>query len=193
MKRMYRPKRLICVACCKSKLDHRAKVDDIYISDLFKKASHFAWRAMANPKYQSDIRIISAKHGLLNPMDVIDPYDATLSKFSPKEIQEWSDMVITQIRHLYPDRLNRVTFLAGKSYRAPIENHLKSIYRCTVDAPLAGLGIGEQKQWLNWNTKNSHTELVKNDFGDKTDFGYRDVIYEIQYDNDNPQLSFNLI
>lgn len=68
-------KRIILISCVKTKLDHPAKAEDLYISDLFVKNLTFARKL--KPDY---IFILSAKYGLLKLNDRIAPYEKTLNQ-----------------------------------------------------------------------------------------------------------------
>jgi len=60
------------VGCGKGKLDHATKARYLYTGSLFRKANAYC---IAN---YDEWFILSAKHGLLDPNDVIDPYDLSL-------------------------------------------------------------------------------------------------------------------
>ena len=73
-------KPFILVACCGPKLDHAAPARDLYTSDLFTKSRAYAERNGCG------WAILSAKHGIVLPDEVIAPYDVTL-KTMPAEQQ----------------------------------------------------------------------------------------------------------
>jgi hypothetical protein len=135
------PKTIARVACVSAKQPAASPAGDLYTSTWFKKASAFA-RQTADEWY-----ILSAKHGLLDPETVIEPYDETLSRMPAAERRAWAHQVLKSL----PDVLqpgDRVVILAGKKYRenliAPIEQ-----LGCSVEVPMEGLRIGEQLRWLN--------------------------------------------
>jgi hypothetical protein len=84
--------------------------------------------------------ILSAKHGLLHPDQVIEPYDLTLKAMSRAEQQGWALRVLVTLDHL---EIREASFYlhAGVEYRRFLEPFL----HCAV--PLRGLGIGEQLGW----------------------------------------------
>lgn len=124
-------KPIVLVACCGPKLAQAAKAQDIYTSDLFVKSRAWAER------FGSRWFILSAKHGLLPPEVVIQPYDMTLQAMGAGERIKWGARVAQAFGT--PDE--PVVFLAGKLYRAWAA-------RRSYAAPMAGLSIGHQKAWL---------------------------------------------
>lgn len=125
-------KPIVLVACCATKLDHAAEARDLYVSDLFKKA-----RAYAELIGESWL-ILSAKHGILKPGKVIEPYDEFLCDKSPRELAAWIELVRKQ---WWNGEHRPVVLLAGAAYRAAFEGIAHT-------APMARMGIGQQKQWL---------------------------------------------
>lgn len=121
------------VACCGRKLDHPAMARDLYRSDLFRKSRAFA-EANCDAWY-----IVSALHGIVSPEDVIAPYDVTLSKMSAAKRRDWASRTLPQVTAIAAER--RIV-LAGKNYRSAFEG-------ITHEAPMAGMGIGQQLAWLS--------------------------------------------
>jgi hypothetical protein len=133
--------RICLVSCCKTKLSRQAKAEDLYQSPLFKKS-----RALAEAAFDRWF-ILSAKHGLVDPEQILRPYDKTLLRMSKPERLAWSELVTEQISEVTKPG-DEVTFLAGEWYRMFTDAALKQAGR-RVKAPLAGLGLGKQLQWLN--------------------------------------------
>jgi hypothetical protein len=123
------------VACCGPKLPDPSPAADLYISDLFKKARSYAER-------RGRWFILSALHGLLDPSAVIAPYDVTLKKMPVAKRREWGRKVRDQMETAGLVGLPLVA-LAGEDYVKPLISA-----GLTVEQPMKGLGIGEQKQWL---------------------------------------------
>lgn len=84
--------------------------------------------------------ILSAKYGLLNPDDLIAPYDLTLSKVTIGERRCWCDRVKQQIETLFgrPE----IIFVGGGLY-------LEALNTFNVVAPFSGLPIGKQMKAIN--------------------------------------------
>jgi cytoplasmic iron level regulating protein YaaA (DUF328/UPF0246 family) len=89
------------------------------------------------------IFILSAKYGLLNLSDKIEPYDKTLNTMKVKEIKEWSNMVLKQMENKVNLKSDEIIFLAGKNYRRFLVPEMKN-----YKIPMEGLGIGKQLQWI---------------------------------------------
>jgi len=122
------------IACSKKKLANASEAKDLYCSPLFKAASQYA------EKNYDKWLILSAKHGLLHPYRIIEPYDLSLNDMSAKERAKWSEMVLSQIAKLGLDD-EKFYVHAGKKYQGICK------YHANYHVPLAGLGIGQQLAW----------------------------------------------
>jgi hypothetical protein len=112
----------------------------LYISDLFAKA-----RDYATSRFDSWY-ILSAKHGLLKPKKIIDPYECTLNNMAKTARSEWSERVFTSIESNIESN-SIVTFVAGERYREGLIQKLQERgYQTRI--PLQGLSIGMQLSWL---------------------------------------------
>ena len=136
-------KHIILISCVSQKLTIKSKAKDLYISTLFKKNLEYA--LSLNP---SQIFILSAKYGLVELDETIEPYDKTLNNMSSFEKKEWAELVVNKLRKLTDLRKDKFTFLAGNNYRKYLIPHLKF-----YEIPMNGLPIGKQLQWLTENTK----------------------------------------
>jgi hypothetical protein len=126
------------VACTKRKIDHAAPARDLYCSTWFKLARTWA-EQHANAWY-----ILSAKHGLVQPDQVLEPYDAALK--NQWQSNEFAVLVRTALLEQLPAGTT-VVFLAGKYYWLYLGLNLQKAGH-TVETPLHHLGIGEQMAWL---------------------------------------------
>jgi hypothetical protein len=101
--------------------------------------------------------ILSAKHGLLMPDQVIAPYDLTLRKTCVDYRVSWASRVNRALLETFPDR--RFLVLAGSQYREALGNCSArfALAGCLIwlphKAPLEGMGIGEQLAWLKARVK----------------------------------------
>ena len=136
-------KTIALVACVSKKNKSPMSARDLYISDWFLKASAYADRI------SDQWFILTAKYGLLDPDDVIDPYDETLNKMPVKARRDWAvrvqDELIPQLN--YGDQL---VILAGMKYREFLVDPLGA-RGFQVEIPMEGLRIGEQLSWLSNN------------------------------------------
>lgn len=100
---------LYLVSCVKKKLSRRAPARELYASPWFRKARAVV-EATERPWY-----ILSAKHGLVDPHAVIEPYEKTLNDLSKNERIGWARKVM---RALDPNLagVDSVVIFAGEKY-----------------------------------------------------------------------------
>lgn len=132
----------IClISCVKTKQNKTVAAKDLYTSALFTKNASYA-ATIADKWF-----ILSAKYGLLDPEDVIDTYNETLSKASVSVKKVWSHNVYLKLLpHLNPG--DSIIFLAGENYREYLIPLLGN-FPVNVQVPMKGLSIGNQLKWLN--------------------------------------------
>ena len=129
---------VICLSCGKSKRNRSAAAKDMYVSALFTKMLAFA--ESLHPK---KIYILSAKHGLLNLDDVIDPYEQSLKNVPKRARSLWAEDVVRKMRQEVDLDNDSFVFLAGMPYRENLVRHIKK-----YSVPMEGLSFGRQLQWL---------------------------------------------
>jgi hypothetical protein len=133
-------RRIALVSCVKSKRTSQAPGGELYISPLFKGFRAYA-KANADEWY-----ILSAKYGVLNPQQVVEPYELTLNNMPKEERRVWGTRVREQLREILPPHAE-VVLLAGARYREEIEPFLRE-HGHAVEIPLLGLPMGRQLAWL---------------------------------------------
>lgn len=127
--------KIALISCTKLKQDYPCEAQEMYLSSqLFKKARNY----IEQNKYDAWF-ILSAKYGLLKPMDIIEPYNITLNTMKKNEIVEWSYKVYDQICKF---ELSQVDFYAGEKYRKYLIPLLQN-KNIICNIPLKGLGIGQ--------------------------------------------------
>ncbi len=89
------------------------------------------------------IYILSAKYGLVDPEQVIPPYNETLNTMKSGQVKDWALDVIDQMEGKINFQKDEIIFLAGERYR----KFLQPLCR-NASVPLEGLGIGKQLSWL---------------------------------------------
>lgn len=124
------------VACGKSKRALPASARLLYTSDLFTKASSYAERT-----YDRWF-VLSAKHGLVVPETVLEPYDLTLADLTALERRQWAQQVAADLDDLGLTE-GRFYLHAGALYRQGLERLLPD----TVLPFGRPLPIGKQKAW----------------------------------------------
>lgn len=143
-----RKTRLVLVGCASQKLGRRAPARDLYVSDLFRKASAYA-QAIAGPEGWF---VLSAEHGLVKPDEELEPYDTKLGTKGGPPIHTWAknaaDQLLEEIhrRGLHHADVELV-LLAGAQY-GTILSYLGGVLLGNATAPLEGLGVGQRKSWL---------------------------------------------
>lgn len=131
-------KKVVLIACAAKNGTMPAAAVDLYQSQLFNRSIEYA--RTLNP---DQILILSAKHGLVSQEQVIEPYDVSLTSMTVQQRKAWTKRVMTQLKSTVKVKDTEFVVLAGKHYREfllPLLPH--------ANAPLAGLGIGEQLHWL---------------------------------------------
>jgi len=131
-------KRIVLISCVSKKLGYRTKAEALYVSPLFLMALAFA-RSLRPDK----IFILSAKYGLVDLDQEIEPYEQTLNTMSGQEIKRWAEGVIKQMEGKVDCSQDEAIFLAGDKYR----KHLLPNFR-HAQVPLKNLRIGEQLGFL---------------------------------------------
>jgi hypothetical protein len=132
------------ISCVAAKSPTPAPAKDLYNSPLFRKSRAFV------EQHCHTWFILSAEYGLLEPSEVIEPYEQTLNTKSRQEREQWAGRVWQTLRQrLRPN--DHVMLLAGRKYREALVPLLE-MHGCSVEVPMEGLGIGQQLQWLSQHT-----------------------------------------
>ncbi len=131
---------LVLVSCVKSKRSHAAQARVLYTSPLFTMSRDLA------EAYASEVRILSAVYGLVEPHAEIAPYEHTLNKLGVAGRRAWAEGVLVDLLPL-AKKHDRVVFLAGERYR---EYLIGALLRSGIDVnvPMEGLTLGQQLSWL---------------------------------------------
>jgi hypothetical protein len=151
--------RIILIGCGSSKLDAAAPASELYVGNLFRARREYAQQTGA------PWAILSAKHGLVMPDRIIEPYDVRMPT-RDDERYSWRMNVSSSLNQWLVRRLELATFQppdddhahvwmdyaeglsielhAGRSYVDPITLEIDA---SLIRTPLAGLGIGSQLAW----------------------------------------------
>ncbi len=128
------------ISCVSRKRPIASRAEDLYDSALFLKSRDYIRSRCGT------WAILSAKYGLVDPDQVIEPYEETLNTKTAAERRDWSQRVWNVLR----SRINpgdEILILAGQKYREHLVPLLEA-HGCQVHVPLKGLSIGRQLQWL---------------------------------------------
>ena len=131
---------LYLVSCVARKGASSTRAKDLYVSEWFRRARAYA-EATAAPWF-----ILSAKHGLVSPDELLEPYEVTLNTMGIGERRAWAARVQHQMDQRLP-QVERIVVLAGQRYREFLMEYLRR-RGPTVEVPLEGLRIGEQLDWF---------------------------------------------
>lgn len=129
---------IVLISCVKRKLDVPARAADLYTSTLFRLNLAYAHQLQPHAIY-----ILSARYGLLELDQVIEPYEKTLNTMGEYEKRVWAQQVLASLRRKADLNTDRFIFLAGVNYRKYLIPHLAH-----VEIPLEGLALGLQMQEL---------------------------------------------
>jgi len=131
-------KKIVLISCVKTKLDHPAKAEDLYVSPLFRY--NLAYAHKLKPDL---IFILSAKYGLLRLTDHIAPYEKTLKTMPVAERRAWAESVLAGLSKYASLMNDEFIFLAGDAYR---EYLVPKIRHYVV--PFEGVSFGNQLKAL---------------------------------------------
>ena len=135
------PLTVALVSCVKLKQAIPAPAGELYTSPLFRGMRQFALRN-ADRWF-----VLSAKYGLLDPEQVIAPYEQTLKTARANQRELWAKNVM----QAFGERIvapARVLVLAGVDYRAYLVPMLERA-DFPVEVPMAALRMGHQLSWLS--------------------------------------------
>ena len=133
------PRRVGLVGCVKEKAPSRRAARDLYTSKLFEGRRRYV-ESTCDTWW-----ILSAEHGLVDPDELLDPYDTPLKSARRDDRRRWSNRVLAAID-------TRVGLVVGDV----IEIHAGAEYRdsglvlglgergISVVNPTEGMGIGTQ-------------------------------------------------
>lgn len=129
---------IVFISCVKKKKDYPCRADEMYISDFFKKQLEYAKSLHPNIVY-----ILSAKYGVLELQDRIEPYEQTLKKMSKQQKKCWNDMVIRQLMYKNVDFTQKAVFLCGDLYASGLSDLFTD-----KELPMSGMKFGERLKFM---------------------------------------------
>lgn len=132
---------LVLVGCAKRKRATAAPARDLYTSPLFRKSRAYAESAGVQ------WFVLSAKHGLVSPATVLEPYDLTLATTSREYRREWARRVLSELEEAC-DSLDgkSIEVHAGAAYATSLRPVLEA-RGALVSEPLQGLRQGQRLAW----------------------------------------------
>lgn len=133
--------RIILVGCVKTKRGRTAAAKDLYVSPLWRGRRAYA-ESTGEPWL-----ILSALHGLVRPVERLEPYNLALADLSAAERRSWGERVLAQLKaevEVGPGREFEIH--AGAPYSRALAPGLRAL-GAQVTLPLEGLSLGKQLQW----------------------------------------------
>ena len=134
--------KIVLISCVSKKRSIKTSAEEMYISPWFKLALKYA-KSLNHDR----IFILSAKYGLLNLKDEIEPYNLFLNKLKSYEVEQWARGVLDDLSKETDLQNDEFIFLAGEKYRKFLIPKIKNYF-----VPMKGLGIGRQLRWLKQKT-----------------------------------------
>ena len=134
---------IVLIGCVKEKTRRPAAAKDLYTSPLYVKERTYAEATGAT------WFILSAEHGLLEPDEVVAPYDVRLSQTPWTYRDAWGLRVFGRLLDICgPIQGKTIEIHAGSAYTDPIRELLLA-EGATVIEPLAGMRLGHRLSWYN--------------------------------------------
>lgn len=140
-------KPLVIIPCGKAKVPEISQAQDLYIGDLFRKVMVCA-RMLTEP---SEIRILSAKHGLLRLEDEVEPYDLKMGKQGCVR----AGLIRRQANEQGIASRVAVIGFGGEPYRKVIQE----VWRSAIFPVMPGRGTGTYKVALNTYAERLRTNV----------------------------------
>ncbi len=131
-------RRVALISCSKRKLPEFHQAQHFYQGSKFKKSLIYT-KGKFDKTY-----VLSAKYGLVELTDILEPYNLSLYSLSTTQRKQWAKEVTKQIKNLEDIDNTEFTLLAGEAYYENIEKMLPF-----TQIPLEGLDIIASHKWLN--------------------------------------------
>jgi hypothetical protein len=125
------------IGCSKTKLERPAPARELYCSRTFRAAK--AWMDKRMPWV-----ILSAKYGVVEPGDVLEPYDLCLQSLSQRDRQAWNERCQSDLMRRFNVSETVFTTILGVEYMAPlrdfpyVENYIQALKACRENHGMRG-------------------------------------------------------
>jgi hypothetical protein len=132
---------IIVIGCGRHKKKSPTLAKDLYTSERFKRSKAIATNIEAN------FFVLSAKHGLLEPNQIVEPYDVEISTLDEQKKILWAESVLKSIATFRNGAA--VTILAEKDYVLPlIACNSEADYNIRIITPFKELPPENIPLWL---------------------------------------------
>ena len=112
--------------------------------EMYAKSNYFNLKLDYCQKIGVDkIYILSAKYGLLEPNEIIEPYNIHLKNTSNDYKHNWSNNVLNELKEKTDLKKDEFIILAGNNYVKYLLEHIPNHFN-----PVKGLGIGQQMKYF---------------------------------------------
>ncbi len=130
---------IVLISCAKKQLPTKESARDLFISTVFRYSLEYGFKC-----FDPDaVLILSAKYGLLELDDIVEPYDVAMSKMPVAERKKWSENVLVHLNEQFDINKDKFILLAGKKYWEHLVPTM-SIY----EIPMKNLRIGEKSNFM---------------------------------------------
>ncbi|MBN2157710.1 MAG: peroxide stress protein YaaA [Candidatus Lokiarchaeota archaeon] len=144
-----KPKIMILTSCSKSKLDRSSKAIELYQGQLFKMI------VKLSRKIDAKLKILSAKYGLIDSDDVIEPYEKRIETM--QDILRLKSATNDQFEK-YLQNYDKILVIMGKKYRKVVEDYLD---HPKVVIAIDKRGIGGYLQLISTLLKKEPKRLIE--------------------------------
>ncbi|HWY63231.1 MAG TPA: hypothetical protein VNW15_15110 [Rhizomicrobium sp.] len=157
------PKKICIVSCTAHKRAAPMRAENLYSSELFYKS-----RRYAQASYDAWL-VLSAKHGLVEPCEILAPYDCKLTTLSLHKRRSLAEQISHQAIRLFKDRNVQISSICGEEYdhllgEAGIPINRKPEFSLPIGKKLKALGAitdPNNSQPLLESTYNAIWRLIK--------------------------------
>jgi hypothetical protein len=139
---------LVLIGCAKIKADVPSPASDLYISPGFRTA----WSWALNTGHPT--AILSAKHGVLMPEEIVDPYDTYIKEITPSELETLVAKVRNQLSQ-FPAR--DFIVLGGEDYVNLVREACPD---ADIHDPLHRFKQGPRIPWLRMSNNHNWREFL---------------------------------
>jgi hypothetical protein len=158
-------RRVVLIACSDQKARGKGRLPaaELYVSPLFQKSLAYARTLVRD----SDIRVLSALHGVVRLEERFAPYDWKLDQLSLREREQWGNLVAARLVGDFGRGLVEATVLAGTAYVDALRGGLawwRADWQLVLpfgDAPGQRLCVGQRLRWLNQRNNRPHAVLAR--------------------------------
>lgn len=132
---------LLLMACSASKLSRPAAAIDLYQGVLYQ-----SYRVHVRHNARPSVLILSARHGFVDPLAQIEPYDECMSPSRADQMIAGLDQLIAAAS--WPDLVCRILLAGGKQYRRVMRAAIALRYSAELPVEETSGGIGMQRLQL---------------------------------------------